>query len=389
MKTNLYYVGILAATLLALNGPASFATPTNQTQLTDETIQTDDSSPEGVVAVLIGEGSNATVQHFTFTPQTIEIGAGESVTWFSPDEFTDIHSVTFVRDPNIQSDILLPFAIPAGSSATDFELLPPFNLGEPVTIPGPQGGEAIVAMNKVAWYPSVVDTNNQTTYLEGTDIQATLNSTVNVLNSGIILPPMPTVGAGQADNTETGTGAEPSVTAEISPTSLTTETTNATGSPTDALNVTDDQGIPQDTESVTGEPLGPPFPPVSSFTVAFEEPGVYPYFCAIHPWMSGQVIVRGDAQTETGTQPLGNETATTTTTTANATTPEAQPPADGTETGTQPLGNETATTTTTIPTTTNATTANTQDVPLSTPDAETSSPTAPSAGADSPNPIFG
>jgi plastocyanin len=386
MKTNLYYVGILAATLLALNGPASFATPTNQTQLTDETIQTDDLSPEGVVAVLIGEGSNATVQHFTFTPQTIEIGAGETVTWFSPEPFTDIHSVTFVRDPSIQSDILLPFAIPAGSSATDFELLPPFNLGEPVTIPGPQGREAIVAMNKVAWYPSLVDTNNQTTYLEGTDIQATLNSTVNVLNSGIILPPMPPVGTGQVDNTERGTGAEPSVTAEISPTSLTTETTNATGSPTDALNVTDDQGIPQDTESVTGEPLGPPFPVVSSFTVAFEEPGVYPYFCAIHPWMSGQVIVRGDAQTETGTQPLGNETATTTTTTANATTADTQPPAAETETGTQPLGNETATTTTT---TANATTADTQDVPLSDPAAETPPSTPPSADTDSPNPIFG
>jgi plastocyanin len=387
MKSNLYYVGILAATLLALNGPASFATPTNQTQLTDETIPTDDLSPEGVVAVSIGEGSNATVQHFTFTPQTIEIGAGETVTWFSPEQFTDIHSVTFVRDPSIQSDILLPFAIPAGSSATDFELLPPFNLGEPVTIPGPQGREAIVAMNKVAWYPSLVDTNNQTTYLEGTDIQATLNSTVNVLNSGIILPPMPPVGAGQVDNTETGTGAEPSVTAEISPTSLTTETTNATGSPTDALNVTDDQGIPQDTESVTGEPLGPPFPLVSSFTVAFEEPGVYPYFCAIHPWMSGQVIVSGGAQTETGTQPLGNETATT----SNATTPDAQPPAAETETGTQPLGNETATTTTTTTTTTtpNATTADTQDVPLSTPDAETPASPPPSAGADSPNPIFG
>ena len=387
MKPNLYYVGILAATLLALNGPASFATPTNQTQLPDETIQPDDLSPAGVVAVLIGEGSNATVQHFTFTPQTIEIDAGETVTWFSPEPFTDIHTVTFVRDPRIQSDILLPFAIPAGSSATDFELLPPFTLGEPVTIPGPQGREAIVAMNKVAWYPSVVDTNNQITYLEGTDIQATLNSSVNVLNSGIILPPMPSVDAGQTNNTETGTGAEPSVTAEISPTSLTTETTNATGSPTDALNVTDGQGIPQDTEDATGEPLGPPFPPVSSFTVAFEEPGVYPYFCAIHPWQSGQVIVRGDAQTETGTQALGNETATTTT--ANATTPDVQPPTAETETGTQALGNETATTTTTTTTTANATTPDTQDVPLSDPEAETPTSTPPSAGTDSPNPIFG
>ena len=380
MKLNLYHVGILATTFLLLSVQTSFATPTNQTGLTDEIDQADttpDDFADDFGFVSIGQGSNLTVQYYTFTPQSVEIDAGETVTWFSPDEITDIHTVTILpdpTDPSIQSDILLPFAIPAGSSATDFELLPPFSLGEPVTIPGPQGREAIVAMNKIAWYPSLVDTNNQTTYLEGTDIQATLNSTVNVLNSGIILPPMPTVGAGQVDNTETGTGAEPSVTAEISPTSLTTETTNATGSPTDALNVTDDQGIPQD-------------------TVAFEEPGVYPYFCAVHPWMGGQVIVSGGAQTETGTQPLGNETATTTTTTtttANATTPDAQPPAAEPETGTQPLGNETATTTTTTtPTTPDATTPDAQDVPLSTPDAETPASPPPSAGADSPNPIFG
>jgi plastocyanin len=393
MKLNLYYVGIIATILIVLSGPASFATPTNQTQLTDTTDQ-EETSPDEFAFVSIGEGSNATVQYYTYTPQTIEINAGETVTWFSPDEFTDIHTVTILRDPtdpSIQSDILLPFAIPAGSSATDFELLPPFTLGEPATIPGPQGREAIVAMNKVAWYPSVVDSNNQVTYLEGTDIQATLNSTVNVLNSGIILPPMPPVGAGQVDNTETGTGAEPSVTGEISPTSLTTETTNATGSPTDALNVTDDQGIPQDTESVTGEPLGPPFPPISSFTVAFEEPGVYPYFCAVHPWMGGQVIVSGGAQTETGTQPLGNETATTTTTpttTPDATTPDTQPPTEQTDTGTQLPSNDTAITTT--PTTTpDATTPETQDEPLSDPDADRPTPTPPSGGAESPNPLFG
>lgn len=354
MKTNLYYVGILALTLLLLGGSASFATPTNQTQLTDTTIETDEISSEGVVAVSIGEGSNATVQYYTFTPQTIEINAGETVTWFSPDEFVDIHTVTFVPDPAVQSDILLPFAIPAGSNATNFELLQPFNLGEPLIIPAPEGREAIVALNKLAWYPAVVDTNNQTTYLEGADIQATLNSTVKVLNSGIILPPLPTTDTGQMNNnTDTGTAAEPSLTPEVSPTSLTTETTNVTGSSTDALTVPDDQGTGQEPEGTTEEPLGPPFPPVSSFTVAFEEPGVYPYFCAIHPWMTGQVLVSGDAQTQTGTQPSANGTATTTTTTSNATT------------------------------------SDTQDLPLSDPDAETSTPTPPSPGTESPNPIFG
>ena len=301
MKPNLYYVGILATALLFLSGPASFATPTAPTQSTETTDQTQTPTEENV-RVSIGEGSNATVQRFTFTPQSVEINAGESVTWFSPDEFTDIHTVTFVQDPSTISDILLPFAAPAGSLA-ELELLPPFNLGEPLVIQTPDGTEAIVALNKQAWYPAVLDANNQTTYLEGTDIQATLNSNTKALNSGIILPPMPSTSGAQPTSTETGTAVEqpPS---EASVTSETTTGTNATSTTTDVLTVPDDQGTSQPQEGVTAEQqLGPPFPPVSSFTVTFEEPGTYPYFCAIHPWMVGQVVVQGDTPTETQPEP--------------------------------------------------------------------------------------
>ena len=301
MKSNLYYVGILATTLLVLSGPASFATPTDQTQSTDTTDQTE-TSREGNVTVSVGEGSNATVQQYTFTPQSVEINAGESVTWFSPAELSDIHTVTFVRDPSIVSDIILPFASPAGG-LTELELLPPFNLGEPLVIQAPDGREAIVALNKHAWYPAVVDANNQTTYLEGADIQATLNSTVKALNSGIILPPLTTTGGAQPNSTETGTIGEQQTASEASATSETATMTNATGTTTDVLTVPDEQGTSQATEAATGEQtLGPPFPPVSSFTVTFEEPGMYPYFCAIHPWMTGQVVVRGDTPTETQPQ---------------------------------------------------------------------------------------
>ncbi len=54
---------------------------------------------------------------------------------------------------------------------------------------------------------------------------------------------------------------------------------------------------------------GQPFPFVNSFTVTFEQQGTYDYFCALHPWMTGQVVVNG----ETGTASLdgsGNGTAT-------------------------------------------------------------------------------
>jgi hypothetical protein len=168
-------------------------------------------------------------------------------------------------------------------------LLPPFNLGEPILIPAPDGREAIVALNKIAWYPAVFDANNQTTFLEGTDIQATLNSTVKALNSGIILPPMPPMppmGEAQPNSTETGTAGQQQTSSEASALNETATMTNSTNGTT--------------TEGEAGEqPIGPPFPVVSSFTVTFEEPGTYSYFCAIHPWMSGQVVVGGDAQTET------------------------------------------------------------------------------------------
>jgi plastocyanin len=294
MKSNLYYVGIVAATVLVLSGPASFATPTSPTQSTGTTDQAQTSSPAGTVRVSIGEGSNATIQHYTFTPQSVEIIAGESVTWVSPSELSDIHTVTFVRDPSIVSDIILPFAAPTGV-LTELALLPPFNLGEPLVIQAPGGGEAIVALNKHAWYPTVLGANNQTTYLEGSDIQATLNRNVKVLNSGIILPPMALGSGAQANSTETGTTGEASTTNATA--------ANATGTTTDVLTVPDEEGVSPPTEGATAEQqLGPPFPLVSSFTVTFEEPGTYPYFCAVHPWMTGQVIVRGEAPTETQPQ---------------------------------------------------------------------------------------
>jgi plastocyanin len=305
MKWNLYYVGFLAAALLVLSGPASFATPTDSTELTETTDQRQ-TPQDGTVTVAVGQGSTPTVQNFTYSPQTVEINAGESVTWFSPAELSDFHTVTFRLDQNVVSELLVPFVVPED---TDFELLPPFNVGDPFIIPTPDGGEVILGANKQYWYPSAVDTNNQTTFLNGTNIEYTMDGTEKVINSGIILPPLPPTGEVVDQNT-TATDAEVEI-QEIPgavPTNETTTTGNAT---TDIL-------TPQEEEATTPEaieggepPIVFPFPIVSSFTVTFEEPGEYPYFCAVHPWMTGQVVVRGEtpteeepqAQTPTETQP--------------------------------------------------------------------------------------
>jgi plastocyanin len=224
---------------------------------------TSNSTTAAGTTVEVGAGSNATLQYFQFSPQTVEINAGESVTWTSPSQFSDIHTVTFVLDQNVTSDAILPFAIPNQTSAADFELLPPFNAGEPLIMQTPVG-EALVALNKLVWYPAVIDANDQATYLNDTaDVQYTLDGTQKALNSGILLPAMPSM-AEQSGNS-TGT---------VMPTAA-----GSTGNATETA-TTEEQSSPS-----------LPFPPISSFTVTFEEPGTYPYFCAIHPWMGGQVVV--------------------------------------------------------------------------------------------------
>lgn len=156
---------------------------------------------------------------------------------------------------------------------------------------------------------------------------------------------MPPMGGPEPNSTEAGTLGGGELPAEASIMNETTTTTNATTMP-------DEEGTPLATEEGGEQPMGPPFPLVDSFTVTFEEPGTYEYLCALHPWMTGEVVVQGDTQTETQTQPPANETTTTT-------------PDD-------------------------------QDVPLSDPDADrpTTPPEAqtetPGAGEQqSPNPIFG
>ena len=36
----------------------------------------------------------------------------------------------------------------------------------------------------------------------------------------------------------------------------------------------------------------PGAPPISTFTVTFEKPGIYDYVCTVHPWMTGSVEVK-------------------------------------------------------------------------------------------------
>jgi plastocyanin len=254
---------------------------------------------------------NLTVSVNQFSPAAVEIQTGESVTFYAPENSTEVHNVVFdMTNGSTISGLELPFIVPQGTDPEQLELAPPFNFGEPIIQEQPDGREAVITLNKGVYYPTVADQENNTRYLidveeheqlveearqqglfEPQDLSAnyTMNGTETIVTSGIILD----VGGfdalfeeeeGGAANTTaaadaTGTNATAAA-APIPPAEIGQE--NATAAVAD--------------EQQGGEEEFPPlpYPILNSFTVTFEQPGTYEYFCAFHPGMYGIVTVAGE-----------------------------------------------------------------------------------------------
>jgi plastocyanin len=275
---------------------------------------------------------NLTVSVNQFSPAAVEIQTGESVTFYAPENSTEIHNIIFdMTNRTTISGNELPFILPQGVGQEQLELAPPFNFGEPIIQEQqPDDREAVITLNKAAYYPTVADQENNTRYLidveehhqlvedarqqglfEPQDLSAnyTMNGTETIVSSGIILD----VGGFDAlFEEEEGESAN--------------MTTAAT-----ATTAVEEEEFP---------PL--PYPILNSFTVTFEQPGTYEYFCSFHPGMWGIVTVageEGEAAGEEGEVTASNMTVTTDADDTNATTVTTTPipPAE--------IGQENATTT--------------------------------------------
>lgn len=109
-----------------------------------------------------------------------------------------------------------------------FEPLTPGENAEPITFPGPENQTVIVGANARAINPAVMSSNGTATYLPPNS-SYTLDGTEKYVNSGFVWPK----------------GMSP-----------------------------------------------PGFPETTTFSVKFNEQGTYNYICAIHPWMTGTVVVQ-------------------------------------------------------------------------------------------------
>ncbi|HYY67443.1 MAG TPA: hypothetical protein VE572_03755, partial [Nitrososphaeraceae archaeon] len=161
-----------------------------------------------------------------FIPQSIEIEAGQSISWYNPTPVGEPHSVTFLKDNNQFPPFLAPFSVPA---STQFNPLMPSPNLEPLTVPSNDTStKTMIMANTRSLSPTVIDSTGQNVTYLPINANYTMEGTESYLNSGWIWPE----------------GQNP-----------------------------------------------PEAPPITDFTVTFENPGTYNYVCAVHPWMTGTVVV--------------------------------------------------------------------------------------------------
>lgn len=176
-----------------------------------------------------------------FSPQQMQIKAGQSITWYNPTPVPEPHTVTFLLNNNnndnnnksYAADLIAPFTISSSSTTTNStQIMPliPNSNSEPLMTPD---NNAIIAINKRAYNPVVVIEDSTTTggknvtYMKQ-NANYSMSGTEDYINSGWLLP------KGQ-ENAYPGSG--------------------------------------------------------NTFTMTFQKAGTYDYLCIIHPYMTARVIV--------------------------------------------------------------------------------------------------
>jgi plastocyanin len=260
------------------------------TTTTTTTGTTTPTTPNNATQRVAVGGGNITLSINQFSPQTVEIQPGESVTFFAPQGSIEVHNVIFdLTNGTTISDIGVPFTLSSdvlgGEVPTDVseELLPapPYNLGEPIIQNTTTDGttQAIIGFNKVAFYPTVVDQNGNVRYLEEEELSRQMLQMEQAFDQGSAMP-------SPLSASYTMDGTESVVSSGI------------------VLDVNGFAALEElFPEEGRGAPPPPQFPFLGSFTVTFSQPGTYDYFCAFHPGMFGQVVVGGSMEGQTSQTP--------------------------------------------------------------------------------------
>lgn len=147
------------------------------------TIITADAISSKIVKVQAG-GGNGTAPLTTFSPQQVQIKAGDSVSWYNPTQVGEPHTITFIFDNKSMTGFATPFST---SSSAQFMSLPRASNSQPLIMPGKGGMSTIVAINARVYNPAVIGASGNVK-LAGPNANYTLSGTEKYVNSGFLLP---------------------------------------------------------------------------------------------------------------------------------------------------------------------------------------------------------
>jgi len=183
MKETPLLIPILMVWLLALawltvayagnENPANAAAATTQQQQQGNSLTT-----------VAAGGGNGTALLTVFTPQDVEIKAGQSVAWFNPTTVGEPHTVTFVLDNNTMAGVVSPLGVP---NTTKFLPQPPGSNNEPILLPGKDNAKTIIAINARTFSPVAIDSLGNVKFMNP-NAHYSLSGTERYVNSGWFLP---------------------------------------------------------------------------------------------------------------------------------------------------------------------------------------------------------
>ncbi|HEU4823915.1 MAG TPA: plastocyanin/azurin family copper-binding protein [Nitrososphaeraceae archaeon] len=134
----------------------------------------------------IVQAGEATTPLAVYSPQTVEINAGESVTWTNPTKVAEPHTITFFLDNSTNSGIVAPLAV---SNTTKFITIPPGSNNEPLLLPSDNktGMNTIIAVNARNFNPTAIDSEGVVSFMK-LNSNYSMTGTEKYVNSGWILP---------------------------------------------------------------------------------------------------------------------------------------------------------------------------------------------------------
>jgi plastocyanin len=122
----------------------------------------------------------------TFLPQRIQIGAGETVTWYNPSPVAEPHTTTLLTNSSYLPPLAAPFEI--HSNTPIISKIPNPNVEPIILPPNSNGSKTVIMDNARAYLPVVIDsTGINATYLE-LNGNYTMSGTERYINSGVMWP---------------------------------------------------------------------------------------------------------------------------------------------------------------------------------------------------------